>query len=80
MLDRPDRIVGKIPKNARETIMVSLKEKAGRLGADVRIAASTGHGPMRETAKGLRIPISQLGDVIRALQEAERLSRCSNGR
>lgn len=79
MPDRPDQIVAEIPKSARESVRVILREKAGQLGADLRIASTTGRGPMRETAKGIRIPAAQLGDVIRALQEAERLTRRPRG-
>lgn len=71
---RPDRIVGEIPKSVRESIRVSLRESGGSLGCDLRVTASTGRGPMRETPKGIRIPLARLDDVIRALQEAQRLA------
>ncbi|GEN01529.1 hypothetical protein [Methylobacterium radiotolerans] len=51
-----------------------LREKSGQLGADLRIASTTGRGPMRETAKGLRIPAARLGEVFTALREAQRLA------
>lgn len=70
----PDRLVGEIPKSARESIRISLRETGGTLGCDLRVAASTGRGPMRETPKGIRIPLARLGDVIHALQEAQRLA------
>ena len=79
MPDRPDQIVAEIPKSARESVRVILREKAGQLGADLRIASTTGRGPLQETAKGIRIPVARLGDVIRALQEAERLTRRPRG-
>ncbi|MFB0488386.1 hypothetical protein ABIE45_000972 [Methylobacterium sp. OAE515] len=74
MPDQADRIVAEIPKSARESVRVILREKSGQLGADLRIASTTGRGPMRETQKGLRIPASRLGDVIDALREAQRLA------
>ena len=70
----PDRIVGEIPKNARESIRVSLREKGGKLGCDLRVAVTTGRGPMRETPKGIRIPVAHIADVIEALQEVQRLA------
>ena len=70
----PNRIVGEIPKSVRECIRVSLRETGGALGCDLRVATTTGRGPMRETPKGIRIPLARLGEVIRALQEAQRLA------
>lgn len=69
----PNRIVGEIPKSARESIRISLRENGGALGCDLRVA-TTGRGPRRETPKGIRIPLARLGEVIRALQEAQRLA------
>jgi hypothetical protein len=74
MPDKPDRIVAEIPKSAREAVRVILREKAGQLGADLRIASTTGRGPMRETQKGIRIPAARLGEVIDALREVQRLA------
>jgi hypothetical protein len=71
---RPDRTVAEIQKSARESIRISLRETGGNLGCDLRVAASTGSGPMRETPKGIRIPLTRLGDVISALQEAKLLA------
>jgi len=68
------RIVSEIPKSARERIRVSLRRDGGSLGCDLRVAASTGRGSMRETPKGIRIPLERLDDVISALQEAQRLA------
>ena len=70
----PDRIVGEIPKSARESIRVSLRENGGALGCDLRVATTAGRGPMRETPKGIRIPLARLGEVIKALQAAQRLA------
>ena len=70
----PDRIVSEIPKSARESIRVSLREKGGTLGCDLRVATATGRGQMRETPKGIRIPLAHLGDVIEALQKVQRLA------
>ena len=79
MPDRPDQIVADIPKSARESVRVILREKAGQLGADLRIASTPGRGPMKETAKGLRSPAARLGEVIDALREAERLASRADG-
>jgi hypothetical protein len=57
MPDRPDQIVAEIPKSARESVRVILREKSGQLGADLRIASTTGRGPMRETAKDPGCPV-----------------------
>ncbi|MCJ2095487.1 hypothetical protein MKK67_23740 [Methylobacterium sp. J-072] len=55
---------------------MSLREKGGTLGCDPRVAtaAVAGRGPMRETPKGIRIPIARLADVICVLEEARRLA------
>jgi hypothetical protein len=70
----PDRIVAEIPKSARESIRISLRENGGTLGCDLRVATTTDCGPMRETPKGIRIPLSRLAEVIHALQKAQRLA------
>lgn len=44
---RPDRIVDEIPKYARESIKVGLRENGGTLGRDLRVATATGSGPMK---------------------------------
>ncbi|MCJ2106775.1 hypothetical protein MKK70_15615 [Methylobacterium sp. E-041] len=69
-----DRIVGEVRKSARESIRVVLREKRGDLGLDLRVAATNGRGVMCETAKGLRVPVSQIGALINALQAAQRLA------
>ena len=74
-----DRIVGEVRKSARESIRVVLREKRGDLGIDLRIAATNGRGVMCETAKGLRVPVAQIGDLISALQEAQRLAGPAEG-
>ncbi|GJD97583.1 hypothetical protein [Methylobacterium iners] len=70
-----DRIVAEIPRAARENIRVSLREKRGSVGVELRIAAANGRGTMAETAKGLRIPLSRIPDVIAALQNAQRVAQ-----
>jgi hypothetical protein len=74
MPDRPDRVIAEIRKSSRETIRAILREKRGDVGLDLRIAASNGKGMIAETPKGIRIPLERLDDVIRALQEAQRLA------
>ncbi|MCJ2076552.1 hypothetical protein MKK68_12950 [Methylobacterium sp. E-016] len=69
-----DRIVGEVRKSARESIRVILRKKRGDVGLDLRIAATDGRGGFTETTKGIRIPLAQIGDVISALQEAQRLA------
>lgn len=70
----PDHIVAELPKSARERIRVVLREKGGNLGCEVRVATKNGQGILCETAKGLRIPLDRLDDVIEALQDARRLA------
>lgn len=74
MPDWPDHIVAEIRKSGRESIRAILREKRGDVGLDLRIAAANGRGVMAETPKGIRIPLERLGDVIEALQEAQRLA------
>ncbi|MCJ2039301.1 hypothetical protein MKK55_10170 [Methylobacterium sp. J-059] len=69
-----DRLIGEVRKSARESIRVILREKRGDVGLDLRIAVTNGRGGLTETAKGIRIPLAQVGDVISALQEAQRLA------
>jgi hypothetical protein len=70
-----DRIVAEVPRAARENIRVSLREKRGSVGVELRIAAANGRGTMAETPKGLRIPLSRIPDVIAALQDAQRVAQ-----
>lgn len=69
-----ERIIADLPKSARERIRISLRERSGDLGCDVRVATRNGQGAFHETPKGLRIPVAQLDDVIAALQDAKRLA------
>lgn len=69
-----DRTVAEIPKGARESIRIALREKGGTVGAEMRVTTLNGRGVRTETPKGLRIPLARLGDTIAALQEAERLA------
>lgn len=81
MPDRPDRLVAEIRKSGRECIRAILREKRGSLGLDLRIAAADGQGVLAETPKGIRIPPERLNEVIRALQDAQRIiSLISNQR
>lgn len=75
----PDQIVGEVRKSARESIRVLLREKRGDLGLDLRIATANGRGVMCETAKGLRVPVAQIGALIAALEEARRLAGPAKG-
>lgn len=75
----PDQIVGEVRKSARESIRVVLREKRGDRGLDLRIAAANGRGMMFETAKGLRVPVAQIGALIEALQEAQRRAGAVKG-
>ncbi|GJE49958.1 hypothetical protein GOFOIKOB_2999 [Methylobacterium tardum] len=79
MPGRPDRIVAEIRKSARESVRVILREKGGQLGADLRIASTAGQGSIRETQKGLRIPLGRIGELIDALREAQRLASQLDG-
>ncbi|MCJ2103908.1 hypothetical protein MKK70_00620 [Methylobacterium sp. E-041] len=74
-----DRIVGEVRKSARESIRVVLREKRGDLGLDLHVAATNGRGVMCETAKGLRVPVAQIGALIDALLEAQRLTGPEKG-
>ncbi|TXM69591.1 hypothetical protein FV226_18380 [Methylobacterium sp. WL12] len=66
-----DQIVGEVRKSARESIRLTLREKRGDVGLDLRIAAANGRGVMCETPKGLRVPVARISELIRALQEAQ---------
>ena len=73
------RTLGEIPKSARESIRVTLKERGGDLRCDLRISTSDARGVRQETGRGLSVPVSRLRDVIRALEEAARLAGQPDG-
>lgn len=70
------RIIAELPKNAVETVRVSLDTFQGKPVADVRVFAeyrSTGQvGP---TKKGVTIRAEQLPELVRALARAEAEAR-----
>lgn len=69
-----DRLIAEVRKSARESIRLILRDKHGDVGLDLRIAAANGRGEMCETPKGLRVPVARIGDLIRALREAQRMA------
>ena len=72
MPDRPDYVLAEIPRAAREKLRVVLREKRGQVACELKVAEQDAHGVMRETPRGVRVPLSRLADTIAALQAAER--------
>lgn len=64
------RIIAEIPKNARESIRVSLGEFQGRAVLDCRIWYRPGEGEMRPGSKGLTVAIRHLPQMADALTKA----------
>lgn len=76
MPDRPDRILADIPRAARENLRIMLREKRGQLACELKVAERDARGVMRETPRGVRVPLVRLAETIAALQAAEREARC----
>ena len=65
-----DRIVGTIRKNAREIIVVALREFKGFPFIDVRVHALNPDGSTTPTAKGVTLKPGSLPELIGLLQRA----------
>ena len=75
MPERPDHVVAEIPRAARENLRIMLREKRGQVACELKVAEQDARGVMRETPRGVRVPLVRLADVIVALQETEREAR-----
>ena len=75
MPDRPDHVLAEIPRAARENLRVMLREKRGQVACELKVAEKDARGVMRETPRGVRVPLTRLADTIAALQAAEREAR-----
>ena len=69
-------ITGRLTKNKREVVVITLKEFSGRLLADVRVHAATPEGDV-PTSKGVSVDVQRLPALreamVRAEDEARRL-------
>ena len=64
----PDRLIGSLTKNARETVAVSLRTFKGHRFCDVRVMASQADGGTTPTAKGVTLKAASLPELIALLQ------------
>lgn len=64
------KLIGRLPKNAREEIRIELTEWRGAELAAVRIYFENELGEWIPTKKGVTFRRSQLADIIDALQAA----------
>jgi hypothetical protein len=69
---KPDIIVGTIEKNKTSRIQVALREYHGQPLVDTRIHFDPGEGEWRPSTKGVCIRLTQLPELIRLLQLAQR--------
>ena len=70
------RIIAQLPKNAVETIRVSLDTFQGKPVADVRVFTEyKATGELGPTKKGVTIRAEQLPELVRALARAEAEAR-----
>ena len=69
--DRPDIIVGTVPKNRESSIRVTLREYHGIPLVDVRIFLDAQEGT-RATKKGVAVTLTRLPALIQLLQQAQR--------
>ncbi len=72
MIDRaePDRIIGSVTKNRRETVAISLRTFKGHRFCDVRVMASKPDGGTAPTGKGVALKAGALPELIGLLQRA----------
>jgi hypothetical protein len=64
----PDRLIGSLTKNARETVAVSLRTFKGHRFCDLRVMASKPDGGTTPTAKGVTLKAEALPELIALLQ------------
>ena len=66
----PDRIIGSVTKNSRESVAVMLRTFKGHRFADVRVMASKPDGGTTPTGKGVALNANALPELIDLLQRA----------
>lgn len=72
MIDQPepDRIIGTVTKNSRESVAVMLRSFKGHRFCDVRVMAAKPDGSTTPTAKGVALKPGALLELICLLQRA----------
>ena len=73
--DMDDKTIAVIEKSRTRDIRVSLATFRGTTNVDIRIFAVANATERVPTKKGLTVPPCRLGELINALQEAEREAR-----
>lgn len=71
-----DKIIARFAKNAGETLIIKQTEYKGHQLIDIRIYyksdSGSGDSELRPTKKGVCVRAELVGDLIEALQQAER--------
>ncbi len=72
MIDQaePDRVIGSLTKNSRESVTVALRTYNGHRYCDVRVMASKPDGGTTPTKKGVTLKAGSLPELIGVLQRA----------
>jgi len=66
----PDRIIGTVTKNSRESIAVMLRTFKGHRFVDVRVMVANGDGGTTPTGKGVALKPDTLPELIGLLRQA----------
>ena len=69
-MDDAYRLIGTVPKNAREDVQVGLSEFRGVPFVDVRVFADMGHPDRNPTKKGVALQPDRLDALIGVLSDA----------
>ena len=66
----PDRIIGSVTKNARESVAVMLRTFNGHRFCDVRVMAAKPDGGTTPTGKGVALRAEALPELVELLRRA----------
>jgi len=66
----PDRIIGTVTKNSRESVAVMLRSFKGHRFCDVRVMAAKPDGGTIPTGKGVALKAGAIPELIGLLQRA----------
>ncbi len=66
----PDRIIGTVTKNARESVAVMLRTFKGHRFVDVRVMVANGAGGSTPTGKGVALKADGMPQLIDLLRRA----------
>ena len=68
----PDRIIGTVAKNTRESVAVMLRTFKGHRFVDVRVMVANGEGGSTPTGKGVALKAGALPELIELLGRAHK--------